>query len=379
MKAKLFLLVLIGGFVVSCKNEPRNDDPPPYRIVGEKIIIGIDSPQLTSIHVEPVESHRGTVVHLTGRLVWNEDVTVRIFSPFAGRVRRVYASVSQSVKPGTPLVEIESPDFAQAQTDAHRAETDFQLAERNLTRARDLFSNGAAAQKDVSSAEAEYSRAKSEKERTTARLASYGGSGAMINGAFILKSPISGVVAEKNINPGQEIRPDQMLSNAAALFVVTDPTKLWLQLDASERDLEALKPGVKLTVHTQAYSDADFPGRLDLVSDMLDPTTRTVKVRGSIENPEHRLKAEMYVSVDLIRDDLNEISISKGAVLFKNERHYVFVETGAGQFSQQEIKIGTEHDGSISVREGLQPGQSVVTEGSLLLEQWLQSQSVENS
>ena len=184
---------------------------------------------------------------------------MRVFSPVAGRVDTVLGVLGQPVTAGTPLARIASPDFGQAQADARRAAGDLQLAERSLNRVRELNAHGAAANKDVEAAEADHTRALSEEERAAARLALYGGSDQAIDQMYALKSPIAGVIVEKNINPGQEVRPDQILANApqlfAPLFVISDPAKLWLQLDVTELQAPSLTPGQPLKVHSQAFPE----------------------------------------------------------------------------------------------------------------------------
>jgi membrane fusion protein, heavy metal efflux system len=368
-------LPMLALFVLGlgCRAQAQAQGAPPYQVDGNAVALPPSSPQLAALAVETVEQHRGASVHLTGRLAWNEDVTVRVFSPFAGRVTKVLVGLGDTVKKGAPLARIESPDYAQAQSDAAKAESDYALSGATLARARDLFEHGAAAKKDLTAAEADQARTRSEKERATSRLASYGGKAPIVNGAFVLPSPIGGVVTEKTINPGQEIRPDQMLSNAPPLFVVTDPTKLWLWLDASERDLPRLKTGMPLVLHPQSSPESRLPGVLDIVTDTLDPTTRTVKLRGSVVNPDRKLKAEMYVAADALDDDALSIDVSKGAVLLEKNKHYVFVETRPGRFERREIPVGVEHDGRMTVLGGLSSGEQVVTEGCLLLEDWLES------
>src|SRR5207249_8913676 len=94
---------------------------------------------------------------------------------------------------------------------------------------------------------------------------------------FVLRSPLAGIVVERNINPGQEVRPDQMTSNAPPLFVVTNPSSLWAIIDASEKDLAHLEIGKILNIHTPVYRDQDFTAKIVSVSDFLDPATRTLK------------------------------------------------------------------------------------------------------
>ncbi len=173
-------------------------------------------------------------------------MTTRLFTPFAGRVTKILVEAGQSIEAGTPLAAIASPDFGQAQADARRTATDFALAERTVARLRELSQHGAAAQKDLQAAEAELDRARLEKQRTAERLGLYGAAEDVAQ-SYVLKSPIAGVVVEKNINPGAELRPDQMLAGtpqlAAPLFVITDPTKFWIQIDVPERDYPRLRAG----------------------------------------------------------------------------------------------------------------------------------------
>src|SRR5207302_1597659 len=145
--------------------------------------------------------------------------------------RKLFIDINQPVTRGAPLAEIQSAEFGQAQAEARKAASDFRRAQRNLDRVRDLFEHGAAPRKDFDSAEADFASAQAEKDRAEARLAIYGATAISGDHGFLLPSPLDGVLVEKNVNPGQEVRPDQMLANTpqftAALFVVTDPSRLW--------------------------------------------------------------------------------------------------------------------------------------------------------
>ena len=221
----------------------------------------------------------------------------------------------------------------------------------------------------------------SEKERATARLSLYGGTDGVIDQMYPLKTPLAGVVVEKNINPGQEVRPDQMLANApqlfAPLFVISDPSKLWLQLDATELDIAALHAGQSLKIRTRAFPDQVFEGRLESIGTSLDPSTRTVRIRAEVENPGKLLKAEMYVSVDAIQNEPQMaqagVDVSAKAVFLKDNQHYVFVENVPGQYERTIVKLGSENDGKVLIIDGIKPGQKVVVQGCLLLQSLLDS------
>ncbi len=321
----------------------------------------------TSLAVLPVVRSPRQSLRLTGRLVWNEEATVRVYSPVLGRVDKLCVNLGQSVAKGQLLAELESPDLGQAQSDAIRAATDLRAAERTLTRVQALLTHGAAPKKDFESAESDLARAQAEQLRTQNRLTLYGG-GKGVDQRFGLRSPIAGVVVDRAINPGQEVRPDAQ----SPLCVVSDPSHLWILLDATEQTLPLLHRGMKLKIHSSAWPSEVFPGTLDVVGDTLDPTTRTLKARGSLANQGHHLKAEMYVEAELADGDAGSASfIPAGAAVSEGNASYVFVAEAKGAYRRQAVRLGPEQNGRSEVLDGLKEGQMVVTEGSLLLQQLL--------
>lgn len=379
----LSLVAIIGLFGCHKEEEKKAAAPPAPRVDGGKIIIPSGAPQNNYISVQEANARKATISHLSGRLVWNDETTVRIFSPVAGRVESVVAHLGQTVSSGDTLAKMASPDFGQAQADLRKASGDLQLAERALSRVRDLNNHGAAPTKDVESAEADHTRALSEKDRCQARMTLYGGTDKAIDQMYPLVSPLPGVVVEKNINPGQEVRPDQMLANApqlfAPLFVVSDPGKLWVVLDVTELDVACLKPGAPLRITSRAFPDKTFDGRIIGIGNSLDPTTRTVKVQAEVENPDKLLRAEMYVTVDAVsavevaENQDSGADISSKAVFLKDNQHYVFVEAAPGQYERKVVQVGSESDGKVLIIQGIHVGEKVVTEGCLLLQSLIES------
>jgi cobalt-zinc-cadmium efflux system membrane fusion protein len=208
-------------------------------------------------------------------------------------------------------------------------------------------------------------------------LANYGGSDKSTNSIYILRSHLAGVLVEKNINPGQELRADLMLANAPNLFapsfVVSDPARLWLQLDVPEPDLASIRPGLQLRVtSTNALPGRVFEGTIDKIADTLDPLTRTVKVRGIVNNPDKLLKAEMYVLADVLADparaEQSGVEMPAKALFMKGDDSYVFLEDSPGRYHRVRVKVGVEQDNKVPVLEGVGAGQNVVIEGALLLQ-----------
>ncbi len=373
MKTVPILLALLLPIAAGCQRTPTVAATADPQVAGDRVRFAPGSPQLASLGVEAVGGGGTTRATLFGRLAWNDDATVRVFTPFAGRVRRVLVDVGQAVEPGTPLAEVESADFGQAQADERTAESDLSLAESTLARLRELFDHGAAARKDLEAAEADRDRAQAQRDRARARLASCGAGADAVDGLFLLRSPIAGTVVERTLTPGQEIRPDQMLANApqlfSPLFVLSNPSRLWIQIDAPENEIGTLRPGASFRFTSDAFPHRVFEGRVDIVSAEVDPVTRTVRARGTVANPDHALKAEMYVRVEVPGSSGGVASVPARAVFLRGERHYAFVEESPGTFVRHEVQVGAEQDDRVLVTNGLRAGQRVVTDGGLLLQQ----------
>jgi cobalt-zinc-cadmium efflux system membrane fusion protein len=358
----------VGG----CKSNHNAEEAPPVKVAADTVVMATNCPQLAQLTVEPVGAKQAVFVPLTGRLVWDENVTVRVFTPFAGIVRKLLVDVGEGATKGSPLAQIQSADFGQAQADARKAASDFRLAERNLTRLRDLFEHGAAPKKDLDAAEADYARAQVEKDRASSRLAIYNAKADSPDQAFLLPSPLDGILVEKNVTAGQVVRPDQMLANlpqfTAPLFVVSDPTKLWVWLDVTEMQLPLVHQGQDLTIRSKAFPKRTFKGELDLIGDSLDPTTRTIRARGTVQNPGKLLKAELYVTVEIPDAVPVSLQVPSKAVFLRANQYCVFLEQGSGRFQRQPVKLGSEREGKVAILDGLQEGQRLVTEGCLLLQ-----------
>jgi cobalt-zinc-cadmium efflux system membrane fusion protein len=363
--AACVLLALFLLTACSKAEAPPADARPAVK--GASLVFNPQSASIQRLAVEKAQAPVEREAVIPGRLTWNEEKTVRVFTPFAGRVTRIVANVGDAVRAGQPLAELSSPDFAQAQADARKARSDAALAKKALERQRELQAHGVVAMKDLLQAEADETKARAEAERATARLAAYG-QGAESNGRFVLQSPTTGTVVERNLNPGQELRPDQP---GAPLFVVTDPTHLWISLDATEADLRSLKRGMLLVVTSNQFVDETFAGELRQIADFVDPVSRTVKARGDVPNPERKLKAEMFVSARVKLEKDQYPTVNAKAVFLDGVRRFAFVREAPGTYTRRPVRVGPEVDGRVPVYSGVREGEEVVVAGNLFLQQML--------
>jgi cobalt-zinc-cadmium efflux system membrane fusion protein len=368
---KALACLCLALFIAACGDKNGKEVAAQPTVKDHSVVtFPAGSPQVSQLISVPIEPRRETTLNFNGRLVWNEDRTVRIFPPFAGRVVSIAVRPGDHVKAGEPLAVLAAPELGVAQAEARRAEQDYALAQKNLSRVRELHGAGVAPAKDLQTAQADVQRMAAERSRTQAKLKLYGKAG-IVDQQLALRSPVEGVVVERNLNPGQELRPDAQ--GDKALFVVSDPTRLWFVLDVTEKDVASVKPGTEVRIASTSLGDDRVMGRIDHVADVVDPQTRTVKTRGSIESADGRLKAEMYIVAKLQVAATSGFLVPARAVYLRGEQYFVFVDDGKGQYTRRAVLAGPIADGKQVILEGLAADQRVVVDGNLQLERLLAS------
>src|SRR5256885_1095016 len=235
----------------------------------------------------------------TGEIAFGEDHTSRAGSPLSGRVEELLVKPGDTVKKGQPLLTIASPEVEAAIADEHAAAADLALQRRNLDRARALLADQAIARKDVAQAESDLAKAQAARERAAARLAVLGIRADEHSSRFTLRAPLAGTVVERAALPGAEVRADA----GTPLVTISDLGRVWVFADVHEADLAAVRAGHEAQVTVASYPGVTFPARIEHVGEVVDPQTRTVKIRLAADNPERRLKPEMFARVILPLED----------------------------------------------------------------------------
>ena len=367
MSLRLPFLFLSAVLLTACSEAPSPGAEAPAPIVQDQRLRYVAGhPQLKLLPLTTAEPARALQIELPARLVWNEERTQRIYPSFAGRVTAIRADVGQRVSAGSPLAVLASPDFGQAQSDTSRAETDERLASRNLQRQRELFEAGIVARKELELAEAELERARAEANRARARTSLYGSS-AGVNQELLLRASLAGNVVERNLNPGQELRPDQAGPGAPPLFVISDPSTLWVQIDVRDHEIALVRPGQKFSLRVPVLAGQSFEGVVVASADFIDPQTRTIKVRARVPNPQGLLKAEMLGTAGFERRFAGGVVIPASASLLQGAQHWVFVQTRPGEFERRRVEISYEGTRDVVISSGLAAGELVVSENALLL------------
>lgn len=303
-------------------------------------------------------------LNLSGRLVWNEEKTAKVFSPFAGRVESVEVQPGQKVEKNQVLAVIQSPDFGNAQADFKKAQAAAHVAKANLARSKELFDFGIVSQKDYEQVVSDSAQAIAEFERANARLKSIGAQTKNVDQKFLLRSPMAGIVVEKNIYPGRELNSDL---SATPLVVVSDPSNLWAVLEASEIDIGRFDIGSEVTLQNNTLVNEKLVGTIIQIADFVDPVTRTIKVRVNVPNQQRKLRAEMFVEAAIPLNHIEGIVIPAKAVFLAGTHHFVFIEISPNKYLRQGVNLGTRFADKVEILEGLKPEHRVVIEGNLYL------------
>jgi cobalt-zinc-cadmium efflux system membrane fusion protein len=364
------VFVLLGSACRSSPASPSAAQPPN----GE---VWLTDQQVSDAHltIEPVTTHAvGNEVVTSGKVTFDDLRVGHVFSPVTGRVSRILADPGARVKKGAPLAAIQSPDVGNAFADLDKAEADLIAAQHDFQRQKELYDAHAGSQKDFESAQDSYGKAKAEMDRARQKARLFRGGGAdAVSQEFMLRAPIEGEVIARNVNPGAEVVGQYSGGTAVELFTIGELDRVWVIADVFEMDLGRVKTGAPVTVKVVAYPDKVFNGEVDWMSDLLDPTARTAKVRCAIANPGRDLKPEMYATVSIGVGGQNALALPHTAVLRIADQTVVFVEQGktdAGlrRFVRRIVALSEDETGDLApVVHGLQAGDRVVTSGAILL------------
>ena len=339
--------------------------PSSNRIAPDTISFPPDAPQLTFLQIKPVEAWPKPLVEpLNARISYNDNSTARIFSPVSGRVTKISVDPGTSVKMGDELLILDSPDYAQAIADQEKAQADLLRKKLNYERSKLLLEARGLARKDLESAEADWHQAEAELIRAQSRLKNLTRNAINADGKFVLRAPISGIVSERQVNAGSEVRTDA----AAPLFVITDPAQLWVQVDLPEHYLKDLKIGRLVSVEVDAYPGESFAGKVTVIGGALDPLTRRIPVRCEVKDEQHRLKPEMYARVVLVADNsANLPRVPNSALVTQGLYTYLFVENSPGVLQRRRVTLLVQDHDYAYIDSGLKTGERIVTSGALLV------------
>lgn len=345
--------------------------------------------QWATITAEPVERRPFQSEHVTeGKIAVDEDRSTPIFSPYAGRVTKLFAKPGDAVVRGQPLFVVEATDMVQAQNDfiaaitaLNKAKSHLNLAQIVERRQRLLYEGKAIALKDWQQAQAELTNSQNDLRtaevaleaarnrlriigKTDEEITAFQQRGA-INAETVIAAPIGGTIVQRKVGPGQYVT-----SGASdPVFVIGDLSTVWVIAYVRETEAPKVRLGQVLKFTVLAYPNKIYEAKITYLAAALDPATRRLLVRTTVDNRDGELKPEMFANVSIFTDDGNVgVAVPRSAIIYEGETARVWVARDDQSIELRRIKPGLVNGNMVQALEGLEPGEKVITKGSLFID-----------
>ena len=359
LSVSLCVLVACGS-----GHEPSTKQKIPL-LPKDEVLLAADSSKRAMIVEQALGFELAPVMEpVAGKIAYDETVTARISAPVTGRIVSPLPALGSKVNGGDPLVELDSPELGKAKQGYANALADARLAQGAYERAKSLFEHGVLPHKELQEAENALTHARDDVSQGLMHLHNLGVEDEKIDNRYWVRSPIAGVITERHVNPGLEVRPDL----AEPLFVVSDLSRLWVYMNVFEKDIGLIHVGTEVSVTVVAYPNEHFPAVVEYIDKLVDEQTRSIRVRCRILNAQGQLLPAMFASVDVRSGPENKAVVIPLTALFtEGEGDQVFVKMGDGHYKQREVKVRLRMKDRAVIAEGLEAGETIVTEGALLL------------
>jgi len=338
---------------------------------GSPSLFTIPQEQMSHVQVVTVQPTTLTrTLRLTGAVAYNAFKTTPVITQVGGPVSRILVVPGEQVHEGQPMLEVTSPDYSQLVDTYLKARDTFRVADKNYDRAKDLYDHNAIAERDLLQAESDRIQAQADVNASEQAMKILG----IKNPDDLLKSPasaeipviapIGGEVVERLVSPGQVMQAGQTQA-----FTISDLSTVWVLANVYQADLAYVKMGDDVLVQTDAYPDI-FHGKISYVAAAVDPNTRTLQARIVVDNPGEKLKRDMYCTVTVTAGSISgAIAVPDASILRDDENQpFLYLLTGANQFSRRDVDIGASQNGQTQILKGLSPGEKVAGDGSLFLQ-----------
>jgi cobalt-zinc-cadmium efflux system membrane fusion protein len=355
MACTLAVMVL----TVSCKQKKEE----PAKVEKEKVCITDSLARMITYDTARVRNIDDEV-KLSGEVNFNDNKVVRIFPFSSGQVTEVKATLGDRVVKGQVLAVVHSADVAGDYSDLSSAGNDVAIAKRQMDNAASLFRNGIASEKEYQEAKENYNKAVTAETKVRQNIRINGGGQTSADGTYLIKSPVSGYVVEKSIEPGSFIRSD----NANSLFTVGDISEVWVWANVYETDIAKVHEGGAAEVTTVAYPDSVFRGVVDKVNQQLDPVTKVMKIRVRLANASGMLKPEMFARVTIrSREKGSAVCVPLSAVVSDYGKDFVVIHHDRCNLELRQVQLLKKVDACAYIASGVSDGEVVISKNQLLL------------
>jgi cobalt-zinc-cadmium efflux system membrane fusion protein len=341
----------------ACSGDPKAA-PTKEEVSIDPNVFEADHPELFKT-AKVISRQVPTVLSANGSVAPDVNRTIHVTSLGGGRVVELKVRLGNAVKKGQVLLVISSPDLAGAFSDYQKAIADERLSKKALDRAQLLYDKGAIAEKDLQTGQDTEEKALVDVRTTEQHVRVLGGDPAHPSAQIELKAPVSGTIVEQNIAGFEGIKS---LDNSPNLFTIADLSQVWVVCDVFENDLSDVHLGDSAQIRLNAFPDRNYKGIVADISRVLDPSTRTAKVRIVLANSDGALKPGMFAVATFHSRRVRPALVVPGtAVMRLHDKDWVFRQEGQNRFRRVEVQVaGASQDGMQEVRSGVKPDDQLV-------------------
>jgi membrane fusion protein, heavy metal efflux system len=291
---------------------------------------------------------------LTGMVDFDQDKQVNVFSLVSGNIEGITVQVGDHVSAGQVLAVVKSTEMAGYSNNLVIAQTNLTAMKKQLDATNELYKSGLASVLDQTNAQVNYDQALSQLE-TAKKILKINSNGA--NGEYVIKSPVSGYIVQKNVTNNTLVRPD----NGTNLFTISDLKDVWVQANVYEANIDQVHIGDKAAVKILSEPDRVFYGKADKILESLDPSSKVMKVRIVLDNPGCILKPQMYASVTITSQLLTTaMCIPFSALVYDASKYYVLKYKGNGAADITPVEVLNTTEGKAYISSGLRQGDIIV-------------------
>jgi cobalt-zinc-cadmium efflux system membrane fusion protein len=349
--------------------------------------------QWVNIKTGPVRELTFRTEHRTdGKIAIDDDQTTPVFSPYSGRITRLFAKPGDVVDAGAPLFAIAAFEYVEAQKDLvtaaanlATAQAQLKLAETDEQNLRQAYEAKGGVLKDWQQSQVELVAAQGGLRAATAALAAvrdrfriFGKSdteidalegGQQINPEVIVSAPVDGTITQRDVAIGQYVKSVGTTPQPTPLFAVADLSSLLLIANVRESAVPLMKLGQLLEVHLPAYPGHTFRGKINFVAPSIDPTTHRLQVQAEVENPDGALKPGMLADFSIITSDEEKAAaVPQDSVVYEGDYARVWVARGDNLLELRPVRTGRTSGDMVEVIGSLKPGETVVTNGAVFID-----------
>ncbi len=313
-----------------------------------------------------------------GRIEANEQRVSRVGSAVVGRISAVNVELGDAIKPGQALARLTSAELTSAQLAYLRANSNLTQAERAVDRARQMIQADVISSAELQKRESELAIARAESRAAQDQLVLLGLPNESIERLrlegrlqpeAVVAARQGGVLLERKVNAGQVVQPGD------SLFTVADLSSVWAVGSLPEQTASLIRKGQSVEVDIPAL-DRTLKGKVVFVGDTIQPETRTVAIRTQLDNPHQDLKPQMLVTLRIELGVRQVPVVPEAAVVRENDRDHVYVQVEPGVFKLTPVELDPLFGKFRPVRQGVEAGAVIVTEGAFHLNNLRNQQSL---